>query len=164
MERDWKILDEFPFSVMNEAFKVDSLPTARPVSFEVQNSKQIRQSFDAISYSKGVCFLYLLVVTLTGIFKGASLIRMANHFVGEEEFKRGLMNYLNTYRYSNADRNDLWNALAAYANNSLPESVSFADIMDGWVLQPGFPVVTAIVRYPENKVEISQVDIYSKIK
>lgn len=88
---------------------------------------------------------------------GASLIRMANHFIGEEGFKRGLMAFLNTYRYSNADRNDLWDALTVYANNSLPENVSLADIMDGWVLQPGFPVVTALVRYSENKVEISQV-------
>lgn len=91
---------------------------------------------------------------------GASLIRMANHFLGEEEFKRGLMNYLNTYRYSNGDRNDLWNALALYANNSLPESATIADIMDGWVLQSGFPVVTAVVKYSENRVEISQVGAF----
>lgn len=63
MEPGWKILEEFPFSVMNEAFKVDSMPSARPVSFEVQNSKQIRQSFDAISYSKGKCSqLYLALI------------------------------------------------------------------------------------------------------
>lgn len=89
---------------------------------------------------------------------------MANHFVGEEEFKRGLMNYLNSYRYSNADRNDLWDALTVYANSSLPNNASFADIMDGWVLQSGFPVVTAIVKYPENKIEITQVGVYRNVK
>lgn len=140
VESKWKIMEEFPLSVMNEAFKVDSLLTARPVSFEVKNSKQIRQSFDAISYSKG-----------------ASLISMVNHFLGEEEFKRGLTSYLNTYKYSNAERNDLWNSLSAYATRNLPENTSLADIMDGWVLQPGFPVITAIVKYTQNKIEISQV-------
>lgn len=140
MENRWKIMEEFPLSVMNAAFKVDAFLTARPVSFEVKNSKQIRQSFDAISYSKG-----------------ASLIRMANHFLGEEEFKRGLTSYLNTYKYSNADRNDLWNSLSAYATRNLPDNVSLADIMDGWVLQPGFPVVTAIVKYSQKQIEISQV-------
>lgn len=82
---------------------------------------------------------------------------MAKHFLGDEEFKQGLTSYLNTYKYANADRNDLWNILNAYARKNLPENTTLADIMDGWVLQPGFPVITAVVHYSQNKVEISQV-------
>lgn len=53
---------------MNEAFKVDCFPNARPVSFDVKNSKQIRQSFDAISYSKGLYNLFLKRLSLRYVF------------------------------------------------------------------------------------------------
>lgn len=87
---------------------------------------------------------------------GASLIRMLNHFLGEQGFRGGLTSYLSTFNYSNADRQDLWNSLEVYANHSLPDGVSVADVMDTWVLQPGFPVVTAVVKYREKKIEITQ--------
>lgn len=92
------------------------------------------------------------------------MIRMVNHFLGENEFRSGLTRYLEIYKYSNADRNDLWNVLNEYASNNLPENVTLADVMDGWVLQPGFPVVTAIVKYSENKIVISQVRLKLAIR
>lgn len=53
VEPFWNILEEFIVSVTHAAFKADYYESSRPVSFEVQNSNQIRQSFDDISYSKG---------------------------------------------------------------------------------------------------------------
>lgn len=84
---------------------------------------------------------------------------MVNNFLGEEQFKLGLIRYLNKYRYSNADRNDLWECLSVPVNSgNLPASLN--DIMDSWLLQPGFPVVTAIANYEENKLQVSQVSTY----
>lgn len=78
---------------------------------------------------------------------------MVHHVLGDQEFKYGLTNYLNQYKYSNADRNQLWDS---FNGQNLPENTTLADIMDGWVRQPGFPVITAIVKYQEHKIEISQ--------
>lgn len=83
---------------------------------------------------------------------------MAHNFLGEEQFKLGLIRYLNKYRYSNADRDDLWDSLSVPLDGSnLPTETTLKDIMDGWLLQPGFPVVTAIANYEENKLQVSQV-------
>lgn len=39
----------------------DSLESSRPISFEVFNSRQIKQAFDAISYAKGKIYLPVFV-------------------------------------------------------------------------------------------------------
>lgn len=82
---------------------------------------------------------------------------MINHFTGEEAFKHGLEAYLQKYKFSNADRENLWETLGSQPNFALPTNITLHEIMDGWVSQPGFPVVTAIANYDGNKIEISQV-------
>ncbi|CAB1433691.1 unnamed protein product [Pleuronectes platessa] len=87
---------------------------------------QIGQQFDVISYSKG-----------------AAVLRMLSDFLSESIFVQGLSRYLNHFAYSNTVGNDLWQQLqlVVEANNvSLPGPV--CDIMNRWVLQMGFPVVT----------------------
>lgn len=124
IEPTWDILDEFPLEDIQNAFAVDSLILSRPLSFPVQNSDQIRQTFDKISYSKG-----------------AAIIRMAKHALGENVFNKALIGYLEKHKFSNADRNDVWEALQQ-AGKWDYENTTVASIMESWVLQPGFPVIT----------------------
>ncbi|EEZ99339.1 aminopeptidase N-like protein [Tribolium castaneum] len=134
-EPSWNIKEEFIFSETARAFALDALQSSRPISYEVKNSRQIRQTFDELSYAKG-----------------ASVVRMMNNFLGEDAFKTGLINYLRKYEYSNGDRDDLFGALTevAHRKGALEPSVTVKDVMDSWTKQPGFPVITAI-RDPANK-------------
>lgn len=139
---NWKIIDEFISSETARAFDIDALESSRPISFTVTNSRQIRQTFDEISYAKGAC-----------------LIRMMNHFLGEQAFKNGLINFLNQYKYGNADRDDLFRSLTEEGHKAkvLNESDTVKVIMDSWTEQPGFPVITAIADRKSKTLTISQV-------
>lgn len=140
-EPSWNIEEEFIFSEIDRAFAVDALESARPISHEVKNSRQIRQAFDEFSYAKG-----------------AAIIRMMNYFLGEDTFKTGLINYLKKYKYSDGNSDDLFMALTeeAHKKNSLESSVSVKDVMDSWTRQPGFPVITAIRDKANQKLILSQ--------
>lgn len=50
---DWQILDEFFYDQTYTAMRTDRFISSRPIHFKVENSNDIRQVFDAISYSKG---------------------------------------------------------------------------------------------------------------
>ncbi|XP_074039216.1 aminopeptidase N isoform X3 [Leptinotarsa decemlineata] len=144
-EPSWKIKDEFLPSETARAMAIDSLESSRPISFEVKNSRQIRQTFDEISYAKG-----------------AAIIRMMNHFLGENVFKRGLINFLKKHINGNADRLDLFTALTeeAHKAKALEPNETVAQIMNTWTERPGFPVVHAIADYQNNNLHILQKRFY----
>jgi puromycin-sensitive aminopeptidase len=69
--------------------------------------------------------------------KGASVLRMLEQYLGPDVFRTGVRRYLREHAYGNADTRDLWAALGEAAGAPIPE------VMDGWIFQPGFPLVTA---------------------
>lgn len=83
---------------------------------------------------------------------------MMNHFLTTPVFKKGLTNYLNEKKFSNAEQNDLWAALTsqAHKDNIFDKSMSVKEIMDTWTLQTGFPVVTVNRNYPEKSATLTQ--------
>ncbi|NXO53182.1 AMPN Aminopeptidase, partial [Aramus guarauna] len=128
-EPSWNLKD---LMVLNELYTVmatDALTTSHPLSFredEINTPAQMNEVFDSIAYSKG-----------------ASVLRMLSNFLTENVFKEGLQSYLHTFAYRNTIYLDLWYHLqeAVQKNNvQLPDSIS--NIMDRWILQMGFPVVT----------------------
>ena len=52
-------------------------------------------------------------------------------------FRDGVRDYLHAHAYGNADTKDLWISLGKAARQGVPE------LMDGWIFQPGYPVLTA---------------------
>jgi puromycin-sensitive aminopeptidase len=68
--------------------------------------------------------------------KGAGVLRMLEQFLGPDVFRNGIRRYLNTHAYKNADTGDLWIALGQAAKQPIP------DLMDGWIFQPGYPLIT----------------------
>ncbi len=75
--------------------------------------------------------------------KGASILRMLEQHIGPTVFRDGVRQYLRTHAFANADTNDLWAALGTVASQPVPE------LMNGWIFQPGFPLVTAEIRHQE---------------
>uniref|UniRef100_A0A3Q3VN26 Aminopeptidase n=1 Tax=Mola mola TaxID=94237 RepID=A0A3Q3VN26_MOLML len=128
-EPEWKVKDLIVLNDVHRVFAIDALASSHPLSSkeeDIQTPAQINELFDAISYSKG-----------------ASVLRMLSDFLTEDVFKMGLQTYLTEFEYGNAVYTDLWKHLQMAVNASgitLPDSVR--NIMNTWVLQMGFPVVT----------------------
>ncbi|CAF0815629.1 unnamed protein product [Brachionus calyciflorus] len=137
---EWRDLDFF-FVNQLSTFIQDSLESSHPISVEVNDPNEITSLFDGISYGKG-----------------ASIIRMMNAFLTEYTFKRGVTNYLNKYQFSNAEQDNLWEELEkqGHADGTLDRSLSAKTIMDTWTLRKGYPVVTVIRDYTNNKMSLKQ--------
>lgn len=140
VEPEWKILDQFVIQ-QHYAFALDALATSHQISIKVGHPDEINEIFDRISYAKG-----------------AAVIRMMNYFLTEQVFKEGLTYYLNNRKYSNAEQDDLWEALTlrAHKYKILNENTTVKQIMDTWTLQTGLPVVTVTRSYPERSASLTQ--------
>ncbi|XP_047482307.1 aminopeptidase N-like isoform X1 [Penaeus chinensis] len=125
-EPSWKMMEQFVTEDLQDVFAIDCLESSHPISIPVGHPDEINEIFDRISYAKG-----------------ASIIRMMNHFLTEATFRKGLSNYLTDLKYQNAEQDDLWQYLttAAHDDNTLPADVSVKKIMDTWTLQMGYPVI-----------------------
>ncbi|KAK2867019.1 hypothetical protein Q8A67_025136 [Cirrhinus molitorella] len=128
-EPDWNIKDLIVLNDVHKVFAIDALATSHPLSSkeeEILRPEQIKEVFDTISYSKG-----------------ASVLRMLSSFLTEAVFIQGVQTYLDYFKFSNTVYTDLWEHLQTavdISGTSLPKTVQ--EIMDRWVLQMGFPVVT----------------------
>lgn len=82
-----------------------------------------------------------------------------SHFLGEEIVRKGVSNYLNEHKFSNAEQDDLWKSLTeeAHKNEHLPNDLTVKTIMDTWTLQTGYPVITVTRNYKRKSVHITQV-------
>jgi puromycin-sensitive aminopeptidase len=116
---EWKRWDSFGVS-RAAAFSVDGLWSTRPIEYPVQAPKDADAMFDVLTYEKG-----------------ASVLRMLEQHIGSTVFRDGVRDYLHAHAYGNADTNDLWVSLGKIAKQPVPE------LMDGWIFQPGFPLITA---------------------
>lgn len=141
VEPSWKILEQFVIFDLQNVFALDALESSHPISIEVGHPDEINEIFDRISYGKG-----------------ASIIRMMDHFLTTEVFTKGVTKYLNSRKYQSATQNDLWEALTsqAHADNVLDSSISVKEIMDTWTLQTGFPVIMVTRDYTTGSVHLKQ--------
>lgn len=95
-------------------------------------------------------------------YKGAAVLRMAEHILGREVFQEGINKYLtdkwvelvqpNKYEttkqtfsaYQPVEPSDLWEALEAVSENevsTLPIDVTLSEVMENWIETSGYPVV-----------------------
>lgn len=110
------------------AMATDALHRTRPVEYPVGPPEEAQGMFDVLTYQKG-----------------ASVLRMLERFLGEERFRAGIRRYLARHRLGNTDTADLWDAIEEASGEPVRQ------IMDSWILQGGFPLVTAM---PEGDVTV----------
>lgn len=62
--------------------------------------------------------------------------------------------------YKNACQNDLWDALTEQAQTDrvMDKTLTVKDVMDTWILQPGFPVINVTRDYKTDSLIVSQVN------
>lgn len=141
VEPKWHLLDHFALDELQETFRLDALSSSHQISVPVNNPDEVAEIFDKISYGKG-----------------ASLIRMMNHFIGEQAFKLGLHRYLEALKYSNAEQSDLW----AFLSDALrdvsggKQQIDIGQVMNSWTLQTGFPLVTLKRDYAQQSATLDQ--------
>ena len=118
----WNAWQDFLIDETSPAMNMDSLRNTHPIEADVKSPDDIQELFDAITYGKG-----------------ASILRMIEAYTGPDEFRKGVQNYLERYRFSNAAGIDLWNSLDESSGRQV------ARIMTEWIGKPGHPVVTAAI-------------------
>lgn len=136
----WNLINKLITDVrgVHMAMGVDDVVTSHPVYVAVYDPVEINRIFDLISYAKG-----------------GALIRMMNFFLGEETFRQGLTHYLKKFSYKTATHNDLWNALSEQAQLDNVTCQDVKSIMDEWILEENFPVVT-VTRIDDVTLELNQ--------
>jgi len=134
IQPELKFLEQFVVENLQDVFTLDVLKSSHPIRIPVQHPDEIIEIFDKISYKKG-----------------ASIIRMMNHYLTTSTFRQGLTNYLTELQFAAAEQDDLWRHLTVqgHKDGKLAEGVDVKTIMDTWTLQAGFPVVS-VERYYEN--------------
>jgi puromycin-sensitive aminopeptidase len=116
---DWERWTNFGLE-RSVAFETDALTSTRSVEYEVRSPADCEGMFDVLTYQKG-----------------GALLRMLEQYLGEERFREGVGHYLRTHSYGNTETGDLWDAIEATSGEPVRR------IMDSWIWQPGFPLVTA---------------------
>ena len=117
---EWKVWQDFVRTSTSGAMGRDALTKTHPIMAKVHDPEEIEELFDEISYGKG-----------------ASILRMIEAYIGPENFKNGVRQYLEKFRYGNASGHDLWSSLQEASGTDVSR------IMEGWISQEGFPVVKA---------------------
>ncbi len=128
---EWKRWLAFANLEIPWAMGTDQLHTTRPIEFEVNSPREVDEMFDAITYGKGSAVLWMI-----------------EQFIGTEQFRQGIGNYLRKHEYANTVTTDLWEGLDGASDWPVGE------IMDTWVYQRGFPQID--VQETGNGVKLSQ--------
>jgi alanyl aminopeptidase len=116
----------------NYAMRSDAHLSSRAIRQAVTPRDNPSLSFDEISYDKG-----------------QAVIGMIEHWMGDREFRNGVLDYISSHQGGNATADDLWNSLSKYADEDVPGS------MASFLEQPGVPLVTAEL-LPGGRVRLSQ--------
>ena len=125
---EWDIWTSFSLD-RSAAFAVDSLHNTRPVEFPVHAPDDAEGMFDVLTYEKG-----------------GSILRMLEQYIGEERFRAGVSHYLKKHSYQNTETNDLWDAIEEIVSRDGGELAPVRRLMDSFIWQPGYPLVSAGVR------------------
>ncbi|XP_015607564.1 aminopeptidase N [Cephus cinctus] len=142
VEDNWRLMEQFIVRILQEsAFIIDSSETAHPLNQDASTPEEIDALFDFITYDKG-----------------ASVIHMISNILTPPVFRAGLTRYLKNNAYGAVTPDDLWSALQEVSDESeiLPPEICLKKVMDTWVDQPGFPLITVTRDYTTGTANISQ--------
>uniref|UniRef100_A0A8C3AVF5 Leucyl/cystinyl aminopeptidase n=1 Tax=Cyclopterus lumpus TaxID=8103 RepID=A0A8C3AVF5_CYCLU len=110
-------------AVRFRALDDDALNSSHAVSMDVNKPEQVEEMFDSVSYEKGASILLMLNASLPG----------------DQQFRKGIIQYLKQFSGLNTDTNDLWNSLTQVFSAQHP---NVSEMMSSWTSQKGFPLVT----------------------
>ena len=115
---EFNIWEKFITDTFTSALSLDALHNSHPIEVPVNHPNEIEEIFDQVSYEKG-----------------ASVIRMLYHYLGNDVFQAGMHSYLSKWAYKNAVTEDLWDSLEEASKKPV------RSIMSTWTRQKGYPVI-----------------------
>ena len=115
------------------AFDTDSLTSTRPIEYPVVSPADAEGMFDILTYEKG-----------------AAVVRMLEQYLGEDRFRAGIRSYLELHAYGNTETTDLWDAIESATDEPVRR------IMDSWIFQGGFPVISVDIVNDGRTLRLSQ--------
>ncbi|MGC8662340.1 MAG: M1 family metallopeptidase [Candidatus Micrarchaeia archaeon] len=121
--KNWHVELDYFIDTVSTAFSADQLKTTHPINVKVDTPAEIESIFDSISYNKG-----------------GSVLRMLEDYAGSEIFRKGLHRYLKKHAYSNAKKQDLWNAIEVEAKRS-GKKLYVSKIAKAWINTAGYPLI-----------------------
>jgi len=130
---NWDVWTQYITEDYFPALGADSLNNTHAIEVSVKNPDEIREIFDAITYSKG-----------------SVINRMLEYYLGIEAYSRGLSLYFDKYKFGNATTDDLWQALEEASGKPVSE------LMARYTRQKGYPVVTAYLDDEKNELRLEQ--------
>nr|CAD7568776.1 unnamed protein product [Timema californicum] len=125
-EPSWELSDQFLLDHLLPALAADSLGTSHAISV----GEKVLGASDKVSYDKGI----ILVLDCPA-----------------DDREMGVRILVGSF--SNADTDDLWSSLTNQSRLSkdadilLPPNVTLKEVMSGWTMQPGYPVLTVTRDY-----------------
>ncbi|KAK0077293.1 hypothetical protein PV325_004171 [Microctonus aethiopoides] len=123
------------------SFKAENtLRVARPIKWNPTNKIQIFQMFSQVTYAKG-----------------AGVLHMLDHMLGEEVFRDGIRRYMKAHQFTAVVSDDLWDDLQeAYDEKYKDKPLNVKETMDPWIEQTGHPIVTVKRNYETGEVILTQ--------
>lgn len=115
------------------AFDTDSLSSTRPIEYPVISPADAEGMFDILTYEKG-----------------AAVVRMLEQYLGEDQFRSGIRSYLSQHAFGNTETTDLWDAIESATDEPVRR------IMDSWIFQGGFPVISVDLVNDGRTLRLSQ--------
>lgn len=129
---EWKRWNSFG-AARAAAFVVDGLKSTRPIEFPVHHPHECEAMFDVLTYEKG-----------------ASVLRMLEQYLGGDVFRKGISYYLAKHQFGNTETSDLWDAIEHESKEPVRK------LMDSWIFQKGYPMVSAELDSTGKKLTLSQ--------
>nr|CAD7599193.1 unnamed protein product [Timema genevievae] len=140
VEPDWRLEEQFVLMDHQSALSSDALETSRPMMYDVDTPSEIWSVFDFVNYAKA-----------------GTVIRMMEHFLTRDTFLKGLHTYLANHGYSNSEPDNLFAALQEQLLLDSPDAdLNVKTVMDTWINQMGYPVVTVTRNYSSASASVSQ--------
>lgn len=130
---EFKVWIRFISDVLYQVLGVDyPVSKTHPIQIVDLDYNNISTYFDSIGY-----------------LKGASVLRMLQELIGENEFDRAIIEYLNKHMWKSVTSKDFFEVISQHT--SLP----IIKFMETWTKQPCFPLVI-VSRIAENVFKIQQ--------
>ncbi|PCI33619.1 MAG: aminopeptidase [Alphaproteobacteria bacterium] len=114
----------------------DSLVSARQIRQPILSNDDIMSAFDGITYSKG-----------------GGVLAMIEAFMGPEQFRAGINNYMTLYRFKNATSDDFITAIGE-KSDTVPAEV-IREAFNSFLEQPGIPYLEVSTTFADNKTVVT---------
>ncbi|KAF2901176.1 hypothetical protein ILUMI_05011, partial [Ignelater luminosus] len=138
----WRLMDRFVINTYQRVLEFDSTNSTESMN----NYKPLHVGSIP---SPWICY-----------FKASAVIRMAQHFLTSDAFRKGLQVYLKENKFKNTEPKDLYAAFQRIIDKENAHDIlgnnSVSSIMETWDSNEGFPIVTAQRNYNNQTITLSQ--------